>query len=524
MKKALSVIILTFFIFSLTSCTVIDAGFNTIKEFLSSPVSEKTETEEREKEIDNSITIGIVELDTYNPLYTKSKTMKNMLNFIFEPVFSINSDMTTEGVFAHSYQTSPDGKSLIINLKEGIKWHDGTPFTANDVVYTFEKLKSTITNYSYLVKDINYVKANGSYSLSVAFYRSVPNPIALFSFPIIKNGSCESSSFKPIGTGPFVLYGEKLISFAEYHGEKSKLDYINVMSVPDDEKFLSLFSASVIDIADSLMIDMTSYMPKNNASVYDYVSNKMIFAGFNANSPVFKFAEARRSVSKLFDRRHISTHIYFSRAMEALSPVNPQSRLYYDNGLSPRSDVSGSALELTEAGWKKDKRGVFCYSDNKSLTYFTVRILVNSENSERTKIAEDISKRMTESGMRNTLIKCNANEFSNRVRNGNYDMFIGEIELLPNNDLTELLATGNNTLNFSDEKTDIILSQLGTLSTENDIKNVWKSLSERIYETCPVAPICFIKESLLTSAKLKNGVEPSVESMVRQSENWSVYK
>ena len=45
------------------------------------------------------------------------------------------------------------------------------------------------------------------------------------------------------------------------------------MSVPDDEKFLSLFSASVIDIADSLMIDMTSYMPKNNASVYDYVSN-----------------------------------------------------------------------------------------------------------------------------------------------------------------------------------------------------------------------------------------------------------
>lgn len=522
MRKLLSVVVLVVCMLSMSACSGLSEGIGAVKSLFSEKIENKSE--EENATVENNITIGVVHLDTYNPLTTRSKTMKNMLSFVFEPLFGVNSDMTTVGVLAKSYQTAPDGASITINLKENAKWHDGTVFTANDVVYTVNMLKSSDTNYSYLVRDIKNVQAMGNYSLYAEFYRSIPNAVALFSFPIIKDGSIQGENFAPNGTGPFKVSNDKLTANSEYHNGVPKLEFINVKSIPDDEKFISLFNASVIDIADSDMIDVTSYVPKSNTNMYNYATNKMIFVGFNCNSSVFKFPEARRSVSSLIDRRSIVSHIYFSRALEAVSPINPQSIYYSDNGFSLRSDITAAEGELKTSGWQTDKRGIYSYFDQKSLTYFSVAILVNSDSEERVKIAEQLAAKMKESGMTATVTKCSKTEFSSKIQSGKYDMFIGETDLLPNNDLTELLATGSNLLGYSDRELDVMMSQLGTLSSQEDIKGVWSNISARIAETAPIAPICFTTKSLITGAKLKNGIDPSVENTVRRTENWSVSK
>lgn len=524
MKRILSVFVLIVCSISVTACSRNGNVVNVIKTFFLGNTESDSRGTDTETDIENNITLGVVQLDTYNPLITQSKTMKNMLSFVFEPMFGVNSDMTTVGVLAKSYQTFPDGAGITINLKENVHWHDGTILTASDIVYTFNALKTSDTNYSYLVKDIKSIQAVNEQTVQAEFYRSIPNPVALFSFPIIKNGSLQEKNFAPNGTGPFKVSDNKLIANTDYHNGTPKLDFINVKSVPDDEKFISLFNASVIDIADSDMIDITSYVPKSNTNMYNYVSNKMIFVGFNCNSAVFKFPEARRSVSRLIDRRSIVTHIYFSRAVEAVSPINPKSIYYSDNGFSLRSDISAADADLKKNGWSIDRRGIYNYLDQKTLTYFSVSILVNSESEERVKIAEQLAAKMKESGMTATVVKCSKTEFSSKIQNGKYDMFIGETDLLPNNDLTELLATGSNLFGFSDNELDVMLSQIGTLSSQEDIKAVWKNISSRVEEMSPIAPICFTAKSLVTSAKLKSGVEPSLENSVRRTENWSVDK
>lgn len=521
MKKTIAVILSLILLMSLSGCRLKDGIDNLWVNFINSGNTADDGSAEPEIEKENSITVGVTLLDTYNPLLTESSTAKNMLSFIFEPLFSLDNKQSMVGVLAQSYNIAVDGKSFRINLKPNVIWHDGTEFTAADVVYTVNTIKAMGGRYKSNVKNISSVSEIDSHTVSVSFDRPVPEPAALMTFPIIKNASAKND-FKPIGTGPFFLDYDKLTAFEAYHGGAVQLADIKIKSVPDKEKFVSLFNASVIDIASSDMLDMKSYTPRGNANVLDFTSNRMVMLGFNTQSTVFKYPEARKSVSLLLDRRNIASHTYFSRAEAVNYAVNPTSKYYPEKSEKFTADVSAAENELKNGGWKEDSRGVYYYADNVGMTYFSVTILVNESNPERVAIAEALSSAMTKVGMRNSVIKCSAEEFEQRIDVGNYDVFVGETELQPNNDLTDMLFSGINMFGYSDSETDILLEQLCILKNENDKTNISRNLYERIKSECPFAPICFMKESLVTSAKLKSGVTPSVADFVRQTEKWSV--
>ena len=57
---------------------------------------------------------------------------------------------------------------------------------------------------------------------------------------------------------------------------------------------------------------------------------------------------------------------------------------------------------------------------------------------------------------------------------------------------------------------------------EKDKAEVYNEFFEHFESECPIAPICFLKESIITSAKIKSGVSPSVAGVVTRTENWSV--
>ena len=519
MRRVIKCLILSILLILLTSCSF----FGKDIDFLPMQKEEGNEIELTELK-DNSITVGLVSVDTFNPFKTTSVTVRDMLGFIYEPLFSINPDLTTTGVLAHSYEQSHNGMSLKINLKNGVKWHDGTEFTANDVVYTINEIKKTPCRYSKLCDLITSASIINSYALNIEFSRPMSNLPALLSFPVIKSGSGETTDLKPVGTGPFAYDNDNdtLTAFNKYHGSKAKIDSIKIKRIKDNEKFTSLFSASVLDAASYEMLKGQSYVPKSNAKTYECISNNMVYVGFNNASTVFKYDEARRSVSKLIDRRNIVTHIYFSKAVEAMYPCNPQSRFYPEGAVSLRSDITGAQADLDNNGWEMDKSGIFNRRDALSVTYFTVNLLVNADNENRVLAAEKISSVMADAGMKCNVIKCSPSEFSARINAGNYDMFIGESELLPNNDLTELLYSSGNIFNYSNNDVDNMLSQLGTLTSEEDVKKAWAKLYETLIEECPIAPICFTKNEVVTSARVKSGVAPSVEGTFRETENWSL--
>ncbi len=509
MKKILCVIMSVILVMSLSSCALFKGG-----------AYDRTDDIE-ESAVNSEISVGLFDFDTFNPIFSISPTVKNLMGFVFEPLFSVNEDGTTTNILAESYTVSADGKSVTVKLKQNVKWHDGSAFICPDILYTIEKIKNSNSTYYSMVKTIKDAIAIDYNTLKVTFNKPTPNPTALLSFPIIKGYSADGNDFKLVGTGPYVYNGDKLDAYDSYHNGIAKISVVNIKDVPDKEKYISMFNASVFDIADSGVIDMKTYTPKSKANVVNYISNRMIYVGFNSKCPVFKFPEARKSVSKLIDRKNITSHIYFSGAEATAYPINPAFYMYPETEINLYTDETTAEEVLKEKGWELNVNDIYQLVGDRGATYFTVNILVNNDDENRVKIAEELSKTMNRMGMFNTVTKCDSQQFISRINSGNYDMFIGETELAPNGDLSELLL-GENVLRYYNGDCEALLSQIGTLTETEDIKNAWWSLCDLIIEDTPFAPICFIKESIITSARIKSGVYPSPVSSVQRTENWSL--
>ena len=499
----------------LAACTFVNGGEN------DGTAAENAAAAGEVKAVRNELTVGITDADTFNPLYTASSTVSDLCGFVFEPLFGIDPSYRTDGVLAESYTMSPDGRMITISLKHGVYWHDGSDFTAADAVYTANLIKSGGTRYDRLMEPVMSIWSADNYTVCATFSRAVPDPVSLFTFPVIKNGSA-SGAFSRVGTGPFYFDAtDNLTATDWYHGERAAIDRIKVQMLPDDEKLISLLDASVVDLLSSEKLDMTTYMPKSNSHVWDFVSNNMVFVGFNLGSAVFSDAAARRAVSMLLDRDDIVNSVYYTRAAATDFALNPASWTAFDTNKKHHASAEGAIDELINNGWSKAPNGSYFRSDAKTV-YFSVRILVNSENAERVRIAETLAAAMNAAGLRASLDKCGSQEFAARITARNYDMFIGETELLPNGDLTPLAATGQNSLGYSSPDVDALLAQLSILTKESDIKNAERSLCERLHKDMPFAPICFLKKSLVTSAKLKSGVDPSVGGYVRNTSHWGI--
>lgn len=516
MKKLLSVITAGILAFSLCSCSVIDSFKNAISG--SNPAADTEIGEEYDdSEITNDITVGVTGVDEYNPLTTQSESVRNICGFIFEPLFGLDQKGRTVRLLAESHAVAQDGKSITIKLRQGVKWHDGTDFSSRDVLYTINKIRSGGTNYDKFAEPIAGASAPDPATVVISFARPVPNAAALLTFPILKNGAVNIT-----GTGPFYYNGGKLTAYEDYYRGRAEIDTVNIIEIPDKEKYLSMFNASVIAFADSDMLDMTSYMPKGNAKVYDYVSNDMVFAGFNTKSAVFSDKSARQAVSQVIDRDRIEKRIYYSRAQASSLALNPSSWMELETKSKLKSNAAGAQDALRDGGWTADANGTYKRETNGRLVYFSVNIIVNSESIERVKIAEEICSKMNTAGMKASVTECTSEQFEYRVQTGDYDMFIGQTELMPNNDVTPLVASGGNSFGYSDQTVDSLLAQLSALQNAGDVKSVCTELYNKLADDVPFAPICFMKKSLVTIAKIKDGVNPSMEALVRETRNWRV--
>lgn len=133
----------------------------------------------------------------------------SLYNLLFYP----NKDMSgLEPGLATAAEPNATGDVWTFHLREGVEWHDGKPFTANDVVYNFKALwANTEANFSasFLkgIVDVKNVRARDQHTVEVPLTRPVgqfPSLLVLFNFGVLPEGATPKSiAANPIGTGPF---------------------------------------------------------------------------------------------------------------------------------------------------------------------------------------------------------------------------------------------------------------------------------------------------------------------------------
>ncbi len=132
-----------------------------------------------------------------------------------------NSDKTIKPELAKSWKWSADGKALTLKLEEGVKWHDGRPFTSRDVICTFELLTDKSSQRlrrnprASWYRNLDYVSADSEHDVTIHLKKPQPSLLAMLASGLSPMYPCHVSMqqmrTKPIGTGPF-----KVGTFSEF--------------------------------------------------------------------------------------------------------------------------------------------------------------------------------------------------------------------------------------------------------------------------------------------------------------------
>ena len=165
-----------------------------------------------------------IEPKTLNPVINTERDAHHFLKLVFEGLVGYDKDLRIKPVLARDWTVSENGNSFTFNLREGLKWHDGAPVTAADVVFTLEYLKTvenTDSLYTTNIDRVVYFEALGDDAVSVVFDQWFNGALDIMTFPVRPSHMYDSprdlaegkAEFVPTGTGPYRVKEHSLTSF-----------------------------------------------------------------------------------------------------------------------------------------------------------------------------------------------------------------------------------------------------------------------------------------------------------------------
>jgi len=450
--------------------------------------------------------------ETLNPILNADASVDRILHLIFEPLFNIDENFRAVPNLAQSYELSADGLSAVITLRNDITWSDGMPVTSGDFVYTVDALKNAPDDsiYKSLADNIKYCNPFGENAVLVEFEAFVSGMEYMFTFPLIprhyyitETNKTSPRNMTPLGNGPYRFVSlkkgsELTLSTAATGGKIPYIQNVSVFLIPDNETDIHAFNQGITDAQVTNYAAWNKYRSVREVNVYELNTASYDFIGFNYNNRYLQNRDLREAVARSVDMDELINSAYLGSAVKTLSPVNPDSWLY-DTELTDYSFDLVLAEELLRQNGSTSE-------DGSEKLY--LRLLVNKENSERVKIAENLAKNLNNIGMEITLEAVNFDEYTERLKNKDFDMFVGGFNLSVFPDLSfafhsSSIDSGSNFFSYSDPELDAMLRDVLSATNVITLTAAVSGAQRRINEELAVVSLTFRKSVLLTNTRLK---------------------
>lgn len=485
---------------------------------------------------ESSIKLGVSNLDTMNPIFTKSNSLYDSMQLIFEPLYSFDEGLNPIAVLAESATSSADGFSYTIKTKSGILWHDGTPFSAWDVIHTINLIMYNDTQFTSSFDCVLSVEGIDKNTLKINLKRPVPDFLSLLTFPVVKNGvkTEENENYIPVGTGPYSYAGKEntdeisLVISQNWRGEKPSVKKINLKILEDEKALIEAFNASEIDAITSKVFDIKENTPRGELNTYDYVGQNMVFVGINNQDSKLWGKNTRRAISYIINKDDIITNEIFSMAKKADIPVNPQY-WYVPKASDVRCEeeyikellsldgfnkIDSKFIRLTE---ETTEDGTQAQTKQEKLK---IEIIINDNNEERLRIAQNIGKSLNDFGIETTVTLLSFEDYNSRILEKNYQIFIGEIKMTKTMDLYGLLRKEDNYFGYSSDVMNENLKSIGTAYAAGNQKEAYENFTKVFIEETPFIPLFFRKESVVFEKGISGTNYPDMFTAYKNPQNW----
>jgi peptide/nickel transport system substrate-binding protein len=342
------------------------------------------------------------EVSVLNPILSTDTSSSAVEGTIFSGMTKINKNLEVIPDLAKSWKVSKDGKAWTFKLREDVKWHDGHPFTAEDVVFTFNSILNPKINS---VRRSNFIidgepiqfKAIDKYTVLA----TLPKPFAPFLsrsgmsvIPkhILQGKDINTAAFnrKPIGTGPFKfkewVTGDhvSVVRNPDYYLGKPLLSEIIFKVIPDSNAQLVALEAGEIDESGIPPKDYKRMKATEGINVFEYDSLVYTYLGLNMANPKFADKRVRQALAYATNKDQLVGLIFKGLASPAYAPSAPVSWAYSDKVAKYPYNIKKAKKLLKEAG-----------VENLEFT-----ILVNQGNKEREKAAVVLQQQYKKIGVK----------------------------------------------------------------------------------------------------------------------------
>ena len=324
-----------------------------------------------------------------NPLLATNDSDRDLSRLIFSSLLKYNEKSELVPDLAASYNISKDGKTYTLKLKEGVLWHNGESFSAEDVVFTINAVQNPEYN-SPLRTSWQGIKAEAPdkntviLTLKTPYSAFVENlallgilPKHVWSKVMPQNFPLADFNLKPIGTGPYrfvklqkdslgKITSVNLTANSDYFASPPLIKNLAFKFYLSEEEAVSAFNRKEVD---GLLLQTAQN--KNQlrglagSSFFSLPSLRVYALFLNTDDPILKDQNVRLAINYSVDREELLNKLLNSEGKIAAGPIPPGLP-----GSSP--DINGydfnpkKAQEILEkAGWVKNENGVYAKKLNK---------------------------------------------------------------------------------------------------------------------------------------------------------------
>lgn len=314
-----------------------------------------------------------------SPLANTDGNTYQVWAFLAEALIQHTPDNGWQGKLAESWTLSPDGKVYTFNLRKNVKWHDGQPFDADDVMFTWElQWDPTISEenqYTWIIngKKCEMVKID-QYKVELRLPEPSPSILEdlkwlvivpkhiLASVPRNEIKTCAWSQ-APIFTGPFKFVenrtGEylKLARFDDYWGGKPYLEQVVFRVLSDENAATVAVETGQLDWTKVTPAAYNKLKTGSKVTLQQEVSGRVLLAQYKDGNPKFDDVKVRQALSHLMDREKYANQIMAGLVKPAYNVMVPGD-LYYTNDI-PKYELNPEKAKalMLEAGYKMGSDG-----------------------------------------------------------------------------------------------------------------------------------------------------------------------
>jgi peptide/nickel transport system substrate-binding protein len=409
------------------------------------------------------------EPDQLDPHKTSAYFSFEVLENVFDTLVEPDADLEMKPALAESWQVSPDELTWTFRLRPGVRFHNGDPLTADDVVFSYRRIiGEELTNVDKF-SAVADVSAPDPATVVIRLDRPTPNLLTNLGgfkgMAIVSRRNVESGEIatNPVGTGPFAFAGQRsgdsitLRANPDYWGGPPKVPGVTFRFISEPSTALSALQAGEVDWTDSIPTQRVSQLEGDDSlSLAVTPSNDYWYLALNNAKPPWNDVRVRQAIAYGIDRDAIvAATSYGTAALNQLAI--PEGNPWFTPYDTYSYDIDRATSLLQEAGSQPQD----------------LDMLVTSEYPETVTAAQIIADNLAPLGITVNIRTVDFATWLDEQNNGNFDMLMmGWLGNIDPDDFYYAQHHTDGTSNaqkFSDPEVDRLLDA-GRVETDRDAR------------------------------------------------------